>query len=243
MAFAINDIGVGHTKDAFGRFAGAVGNQLWGHAKQIIPRAGAFLGRHLGEGASARRAAEDLVFAAKGRRGAVGAKLRTEANAALAKAMKGKQQRWANTPANLDKKLYGANSTFSKTTGERIVDPKSLQGKVDTAYNKLAPWQQSGVDMAKTVKDFAVPSGAGGVPMAALTFSGLAGLGNKAEATEAGRMQGLAEANDNTANQLNQLGNAGVGDRLSSALSYVKNPQQLNNYATALRNSAPQNMQ
>jgi len=122
MAFVINDIGAGHTKDAdfgnFVRYAGKklLGNtnqvipkaeQLLGKAKQIVPRAGAFLGRHLGEGASARRAAEDLAVAANGQKGAIGKKLRAEADDALAKAMRmGNQQKYADLPEKLDKQLH-----------------------------------------------------------------------------------------------------------------------------------------
>ena len=232
MAFAINELEAGHTKEAFGAFAKAVGGKVLGQVKNIVPRVGAFFGKRFGEGASGVRATEKALHLAN--QGGKAQEIDAARKAYEAALNVGKQKQYLNTAKTVGEKMHG-NLGFDAVTGKQLATPGSLQGGVDAAYKNLAPWQQKGVSGVRMVKDFAMPRGPGGVPLAALTFSGLAGLGNKEEALAQGRAQGIAETSNSVANKMDELGQAGLGDRLSQALQYVGRPSQMNQYADNLR--------
>jgi len=229
MAFAINELEAGHTKEAFGTFAKAVGGKVLGQAKNIVPRVGAFFGKHLGEGASGLKAAEEALHLANqgGKAAEIGA-ARQAYDAAL---NVGKQKQYQNFAKDWGQKMHG-NLGFDPVTGKRLATSQSLQGGVDAAYKKLSPGMQNTIDIGKGVGMFALPTS--GVE-AFMMAPGVAGLGNKADAIAKGRAQGIAETSNSVADQMDELGGARLGDRLSKALKYVGSPSQMNQYADNLR--------
>lgn len=232
IAFAINDIGAGHTKEAFGTFAAAVGGKLLGQAKNILPRFGAFFGKHVGEGASALRTAEKALHLANqgGKAVEIGA-ARQAYNAAL---NVGKQKQYQNFAKDWGQKLHG-NKGFDPVTGKQLASAQSLQGGVDAAYKNLSPGMQKTLRYGGEVAKFVAPTSA---LEAFMLAPGVAGLGNKADAIAEGRAQGVSETTNAVAEQLDALGGAGIADRFGRALKYVGNPTQMNQYADNLRNYA-----